>query len=47
MSILSDIQHVLETNPYGPGTREVARQWINKAKYFIGEVHGLLREEGK
>ena len=30
IAILSDVQEILNANP------EMARQWINKAKYFIG-----------
>lgn len=47
MSILSDVQEILARNVYGDETKEIARQWINKAKYFIGEVHSELREQGK
>lgn len=35
--VLSDAQQVLERNP------EMARQWINKAKYFMREAQELLR----
>lgn len=35
--VLSDAQQVLERNP------ELARQWINKAKYFMREAQELLR----
>lgn len=37
MSILSDAQHILESNP------EMARQWINKSKYFMSEANEILR----
>jgi uncharacterized protein (DUF111 family) len=47
MSVLSDVQHIIANNVYGEKTNEVARQWMNKAKYAIGEVHGYLRERGE
>lgn len=46
MSILSDAQEVLTNNLHGEKSRETARQWINKAKYFIGKVHADLRARG-
>lgn len=36
--ILSDAQHIMGSDP------ETARQWINKAKYFMSEATRLLRE---
>jgi hypothetical protein len=41
MSILSDAQEMMAIDP------NVSRQFINKAKYFISEVHCKLRGEGK
>lgn len=43
MAILSDAQHTMESDP------ETARQWINKAKYWIDQVQSkeLQREIGQ
>ena len=38
MSILSDVQHVMNHN------QEQARQWVNKAKFWISEERRNQRE---
>jgi len=38
MGIISDAQYVMEHNP------EQARQFMNKAKYYLGKIGSELRE---
>jgi len=40
MSILSDVQEYMEL---GAGDKEVVRQMINRAKFFISESMGVVR----
>lgn len=38
MSIISDAQHMLEM-----GDAETSRQFMNKAKYYVSQVHSDIR----
>lgn len=43
MAILSDVQGLLERSGDDRTARERARQWINKAKYWIDQQRIALR----
>lgn len=43
ISILSDVQHLAEMHRT-PERDETIRQWINKAKFFIGREYRAHRE---